>query len=233
MEYLSEDPTYLAGALMILATAFLITMRVTQQGKYLLWAGITFALAILVVLIEWLWVTDTERIQAVVYDLGRAVERSDAKAVLGHLTDDVQYSVVGVSVPSARTKAMIEEGVSNAHIDFLRISQLEASAMPQSRRGKAEFKVLASGNFAGSASLGGGGAGTGNSRWSLGFQETSPGIWKVNRITPQQFPGGITLTRPRNQAEASTPSPNPTPSPGLYAPRPVGSMAAPLHRTSR
>jgi ketosteroid isomerase-like protein len=233
MEYLSEDPTYLAGALVILAAAFLITMRVTQQGKYLLWAGVTFALAILVVLIEWLWVTDTERIQAVVYDLGRAVERSDSKAVLGHLTDDVQYSVAGVSVPSALTKTMIEEGVSNAHIDFLRISQLEASAMEQSRRGKAEFKVLASGRFSGSGNLGGGGAGTGNSRWSLGFQETSPGTWKVNRITPQQFPGGLTLTRSRTQAESSTPSPSPTPNPRLYTPRPVGSMGAPLNRPSR
>jgi hypothetical protein len=231
MEYLSEDPTYLAGALVILAAAFLITMRVTQQGKYLLWAGITFALAILVVLIEWLWVTDTERIQAVVYDLGRAVERSDAKAVLGHLTDDVQYSMAGASVPSAVTKAMIDEGVSNAHIDFLRISQLEASAMPQSRRGKAEFKVLASGSFSGSRGLGGAGAGTGNSRWSLGFQETSPGVWKVNRITPQQFPGGLTLAPPGNRAEGSTSSPSP--SPGSYSPRAGGSMAAPMHRTMR
>ena len=38
MTFLSEDPTYVAGALGVLAGAFLIALRVTQQGKYLIWA---------------------------------------------------------------------------------------------------------------------------------------------------------------------------------------------------
>ena len=39
MEFLSEDPTYLAGGLGLLARPFLVALRVTQQGKYLVWAG--------------------------------------------------------------------------------------------------------------------------------------------------------------------------------------------------
>ena len=31
--------------------------------------------------------------------------------------------------------------------------------------------------------------GTANSTWSLGFQETEPGVWKVNRITPVSMTG--------------------------------------------
>ena len=27
--------------------------------------------------------------------------------------------------------------------------------------------------------------------WSLGFQETEPGVWKVNRITPVSIPRGV------------------------------------------
>jgi ketosteroid isomerase-like protein len=233
MEYLSEDPTVLTGALVVVAVAFLIATRVTQQGKYLFLAGGAFSLAILVVLVEWFWITDTERIEAVVYDLGKAVEASDAQGVLKHLTSDVQYSVSGASLSSEQTRYMIEQAVSNVHIDFLRISQLEASAMQQSRRGKAEFKVLASGSFSGAGGLGGG-AGTGNSRWSLGFQETSPNVWKVNRITPQQFPGGLTLSPPRSRPESSGPIlPTSPPNAHSYGPRPSRSMSVPRPGSSR
>src|SRR5262249_25395334 len=92
MTFLSEDPTYLAGGVLLLARAFLIAVRVTQQGKYLLRAGVALGLAVLVVVIEWFWVTDTERIEQVVDDLRRAVLRSDVEGVLGHLTTDVQFS---------------------------------------------------------------------------------------------------------------------------------------------
>ncbi len=32
--------------------------------------------------------------------------------------------------------------------------------------------------------------GTVNSIWSLGLRETKPGVWRVDRITPVQIPGG-------------------------------------------
>ena len=73
MTYLSEDPTYLAGGLLLLAGAFLVALKVTQQGKYLIRAGIALGLGLVVVVVEWLWVTDNERIEQVVYDLRRAV----------------------------------------------------------------------------------------------------------------------------------------------------------------
>ena len=42
MTYLLEDPTYLAGGLLLLAGAFLVALKVTQQGKYLVRAGIAW-----------------------------------------------------------------------------------------------------------------------------------------------------------------------------------------------
>ena len=33
--------------------------------------------------------------------------------------------------------------------------------------------------------------GTAVTTWSLGFQETEPGVWKVNRISPVSIPQGI------------------------------------------
>ena len=73
MEILSDDPTYLAGGLGLLAGVFLIALRLTQQGKYLVWAAVSLALALVVVGVERVWVTDNERIEETVYGLGRAV----------------------------------------------------------------------------------------------------------------------------------------------------------------
>src|SRR5436190_604723 len=91
MTFLSEDPTYLVGALGILAVSFLMALRVTQQGKYLYWALGALGLAAAVLAIEHFWVTDNERIERVVYDLRRAVLASDVDGVLEHLTPDVEY----------------------------------------------------------------------------------------------------------------------------------------------
>ena len=38
MEFLSEDATYLAGGLGLLGLVFLIALRVTQRGRFLVWA---------------------------------------------------------------------------------------------------------------------------------------------------------------------------------------------------
>ena len=52
MTYLSEDPTYLAGGLLLLAGAFVVGLKATQQGKYILGAAIALALAIVIVVVE-------------------------------------------------------------------------------------------------------------------------------------------------------------------------------------
>ncbi len=77
--------------MLLLAGAFVVALNVTQQGKYLIRAGIAFGLALMVVAIEWFWVTDNERIEQVVYDLRRAVQSSDVEGVLAHMAPNVQY----------------------------------------------------------------------------------------------------------------------------------------------
>src|SRR4051794_20690928 len=68
MESLSEDPTYLAGGLGLVALMLLVALRVTQQGRYLIRALIVLGLAAAVLVIEHFWFTDAERIEGVVYD---------------------------------------------------------------------------------------------------------------------------------------------------------------------
>lgn len=187
MGFLTEDPTYLVGGLGLLAASCLAALWLTQQGKFLIWAGASLGLALLALAVDYVWVTDNERIEQTVYGLADAVRASDGAATLSFLDKDVRYNRGGTLLPALATRVLIETNVANAKFDFLQISKLKADAGSQSRRGTAEFQVFAGGNIVRSAvnynfgSL--------NSTWSLGLRETSPGVWKVNRITPLQLPG--------------------------------------------
>jgi len=190
VQLLTEDPTYLAGGLALLAAAFLIALRLTQQGKFLVWAGVALGVALLSVVTDWLWVTDNERVEQVVYGLARAVAASDVPGTLAYLDDDVHLTgKATLSLPSRATRALVETQVANTKFDFLRIAGLRANVGGQSRRGTADFRVQAGGgtqqgaynyNF-----------GTVNTSWSLGLREVRPGVWKVNRITPVDVPRGV------------------------------------------
>jgi hypothetical protein len=187
MTHLSEDPTFLAVGLLLTAGAFLVALNVSQQGKYLIWAGVALGLAVTVVVIEWLWVTDNERIEHVVYDLRRSVLHSDVQGVLSHLAPNVQYLQGDVALSEDTTRALVEANLGRARFDLVRITDLQISAGQQSRRGKAEFRVFTRGSLHGSATEGAPAVST----WSLGFEETAPGVWKVNRISPLSVPIGL------------------------------------------
>jgi hypothetical protein len=187
MAYLSEDPTLLAGLLLLMAGAFALALRTTQQGKFLIQAVVAAALAAVVIVVEWLWVTDNERIEQVVYRLRDAVASSDVEEVLHHLTPDVMYVKGDTALDSEATRALISDDLSRVRFEIVRISNLQTNAATQSRRGSATFSAFFKGAM--DTSVASTHFGPINSTWSLGFQETEPGVWKVNRITPTQFPG--------------------------------------------
>jgi hypothetical protein len=193
LHYLSEDPWPLASGFGLVALGFLLAVQMTQQGKYLIRAGIAAGMALLVLGVEYLWVTDNERIEAVVYELGRAAKASDGDLVISHLAPEVVVATgdnlegrVLSRFDSRVVVASIREQLQNARFDTLNISKLHTNAGSQTRRGTAEFVVFATGTYA-----------SRNARfatpvkgmeWSLGFRETSPKVWKVTRITPVNPP---------------------------------------------
>jgi hypothetical protein len=189
MTYLSEDPTYLAGGLLLLAGAFLVGLNVSQQGKYLIRAAIALGLALAVVAIEWFWVTDNERIEQVVYALRDAVLKTDADGVLVHMAPNVQYLQADTALSEDATRTMIKASLSHAEFEVVRITDLQTSVGEQSRRGQAEFRVFARGHLG--SSPGAPEFGTAITTWSLGFQETAPHVWKVSRISPVSLPAGV------------------------------------------
>src|SRR5208337_4490247 len=137
MTFLSEDPTYLAGFLTLVGVAFLMALKVTQQGKHLVWALTALGLAVAVVVIERMWVTDNERIESVVYELRRAVLAANLEDVLAQLTPDVEYVQDGMSLSGEATRGLIRANLANAAFDFVHIQDLQTSAGRQTRRGNA------------------------------------------------------------------------------------------------
>jgi hypothetical protein len=185
---LAEDSSYLVGGLLLLSGAFLVALNFTRQNKYLIRAGIAIGLAIAVLAVEWVWVTDNERIEQVVYNLRRAVLNSDAEGVIAHMAPNVQYLQGDTALTEEMTRALIRSNLSHSRFDFLRVADLQVSAGQQSRRGTAEFRVFARGQLDSPSTAGD--IGTSVTTWSLGFQETEPGVWKVNRISPISIPRG-------------------------------------------
>jgi hypothetical protein len=213
MGFLSEDATYLAGGLAMLAVVFLVALRTSQQGKFLIWAGIVLGLAALVLLIERLWVTDNERIEQVVLELRDAVANSNPPAVFALLTPEVQFVQGGQSISGEATRNYIETELKRAHFDFVRVTKLQTNAGSQSGRGSAEFRVVASGTY--ELSLAKLNFGTTNLDFSLGFRELDPKVWRVDRITltraPRELPNPIRGANSGSSPSSSSSSSEPRP----------------------
>ena len=122
----------------------------------------------------------------------------------------------GIPLSGEATPELIRANLANAAFNFIHVQDLQASAGQQTRRGKAEFRIYAEGTLR--TSLATYNVGTANSTWSLGFQESEPGVWKVNRITPVSMTEGVALiprspsssrTRGRGQGNANQGVPSP------------------------
>ncbi len=183
MHYLSENPWPLAGSLGLLAVGFLMMLKVTQQGKYLVRAGIAGGLALLVLGIEFAWVTDAERIERVLAEIAASLRASDAEGVVRHLAPDVEVEQ-GDEDLGRLDPGLIRQILPHIEFQHLYIDRLDAQAGQSTRRGRATFRASAAGtDAAGLAHQGFAGV----TAWDLGFQEVSPGDWKVTRITPTRL----------------------------------------------
>lgn len=183
MHYLSEDPWPLVILLGAVAAGFLIALRATQDGKYLIRAGIALAVALLLLGIEQLWVTDAERIEAVVLDLAAALRASDADRVIQHFASDVEVTDEDNSLGSL-DPGLIRHQLRGIHFDQVRLTDLKAQTFPASRTGKATFGALILGTNDNMTVHQGFGDRT---AWDLGFEEVEPGVWKVSRISPTRL----------------------------------------------
>jgi hypothetical protein len=192
MHYLTEDPSYLLIGLGVAAMSCLLALKVSQQGKFLIWVGALALVAAALFLFERFYVTDAERIEAVVYDLAQAVEASDIDRIKSHLDDKATLGLRGRTMDLSMKFEQVLPRLEQTRFDFVRVSQLTAAAGSQTRRGSAEFKVTAAGTFnQGGSEFPFAAPAT---EWSLGFSERSPGVWKVTRVTAIKLPLDVART---------------------------------------
>ncbi len=186
MNYFTEDPSYLLIGLGVAVLVCLLALKITQQGKFLIWAGVLAVVAGLVFGFERFWVTDAERVEAVVYDLADSVQQSNVERIKAHLDEDVAVGSGGRVMEGSIPLKMIFGLLQNCRFDFVKISQLSTTVGRQNRVGKAGFKASATGTFReGGTEIPIGSLGT---EWELTFRETSPGVWKVTRIQAIKLP---------------------------------------------
>ncbi len=189
MTLLAEDASYLLIGLGVAALACLAALKITQQGKFLIWALGLVVLAGVVFGIEHFWVTDAERVEAVVYDMADAVEHSDIDRIRLHFDEKVTIGSGTRTRDGLIPLAFVFSRLKNCHFDFVKITRLTTSVGSQTRMGKAEFKATASGTYQESGneypigSLG--------TEWALSFRETAPQVWKVTRIQAIKIPAQI------------------------------------------
>lgn len=193
MEFLSDDPTYPAIVLSVLALAFFVMLNVTQQGKYLIFTGATVAMLAGLFLIERMWVTENERIEDVIVALAKAVETKDIDRAVSFLTSDCVLErtpdrgnfIVGNIVDRFAgpvTAASLRQEIGSYEFEWLKVARLQAHAGELSRQGSAECVIHVSAKntsipaFHMTPPSG--------MSWSFGLHEESPHVWKVSRITP-------------------------------------------------
>ncbi len=166
--------------------ACLLALKITQQGKFLIWAGVLLVVGGAVWGVERFWVTDAERVEGVVYELAAAVQASDVERIKAHLDEKVTIGSRDRTMDGSTPLRMAFSLLENCHFDFVKVGSLTTSVGRQTKMGKAEFKVTATGTFReGGSEVPIGSLGT---EWSLSFREASPGVWKVTRIQAVKVP---------------------------------------------
>jgi ketosteroid isomerase-like protein len=204
--YVAENPWPLVAVFGMIGLGFLVAMRVTQDGRYLVRGLVALGLAAVVMVVEQLWVTDAERIESVVRELADAVRRSDSEAALALMDEHVGFGIRNQSISEELDLSLIRIVLREVKFDWLHVSRLSASAGKQTLMGQADFKVNAGGTYQGSQPFGG------LSEWSLGFHRTPDGAWKITRITATKLPPYAMLPP---QLRRSRPAVGPPPPSGL------------------
>ncbi|RLT11868.1 MAG: hypothetical protein DWI24_06815 [Planctomycetota bacterium] len=192
--YFGENPWPIIIGLLVIAVICLALLFVTQNGRYLIRALIALSFVALLLLIDWAWKTDREKIAEVVIKIANAVNRNDIETLRGQLAPNALYlqsgQGAGVEFQSPLGNTLLRDAIDQMKFDFLSVRDLNVSAGRQTKRGKADFQVLCAGTWLPKA----GGSALNfpptSSSWSFGLQQRKDGSWLVDRITPTQLPGG-------------------------------------------
>ncbi|MBI3462454.1 MAG: hypothetical protein HY000_05250 [Planctomycetes bacterium] len=150
----------------------LIAMVGTGRGRLLVWMGVLAALAVLLLLLEWLLVTDRERVDGIVNQMAKAVRNGDIDGLLNHLAPQCHFGDMNREGVRQLASSVIHE----FEIDRVTVGDRKTQVFPHRKQATAEFLAVVRGKqakveFAPYAS-----------RWILTFHQDPAGQWQVVEI---------------------------------------------------
>src|SRR5262245_44627022 len=89
--YLGEDVWPLIGLLALIALGLGIAIVATGRGRFLIGIIALACLAVLLLVIERLWVTDKERVDGIISEMAQSAVREDSAAIVRHLSPHCRY----------------------------------------------------------------------------------------------------------------------------------------------
>lgn len=133
--WIVEDPSTVYFILGIAALGLGVALWLRQERKYLYGLGAVLALALLVALLDFLIVTDYERMQLHIKDMAGAVERKDADRIFTHVSD--QFRLGGATKSDFRR--WVSDRIKNGDITELIVWDFERGDISRDKR---EAKIL-------------------------------------------------------------------------------------------
>ena len=175
--YFTENPWPLVFILALLELALIITIKARGQGVWLKLAFAVPVVALVVVVIELLIVTDREAVKSEIKSLADAVQQEDVDRILSHISRD--YDDGGVSYETF--KASVTALLGMLDLDSVTLFFEEIEAMRDGRM-MARFKALTMGKVSNVP------YGSHPSRWQIYLRKTD-GRWLVCQIIPLEAKG--------------------------------------------
>lgn len=170
--WLGDEVWPLICLLALVALGLAIAMAATGRGRFFIGVVALACLALLLVAIEYVWVTDRERVDGIVREMADSAVREDASGLVQHLSPTVRYGTLDrsaierlasatfeqfaidrVTVSGRKTEVFAKQG--EARVDFL--------AVVRGRRNNVDFSPYPT-------------------RWVLTFVKNPQGVWLVEDI---------------------------------------------------
>ena len=168
----AENVWPLIWLLALAELVLLIAMVGTGRGRFLVWIGMLAALAVFLVVLEWLIVTDRERVDGIVDQMARAVRNEDIDELLRHLAPQCHFGAMDREAVRQLAASVLHE----IEVDRVTVSDRTTQVFPRQKQATAEFLAVVRGKqsqveFAPYPS-----------RWVLTFHQDPAGQWQVVEI---------------------------------------------------
>ena len=172
----AENVLPLMWVLALGALVLTIATVATGRARFLVGVGALAVLAVLLVVVEWLWETDRERVDKVVELLAQAVRDEDTTVIERHLSPQCRYG----GANRGEIVRIAESVFRTIEVDKLTLGGKKTEVFPLRKEATAEFLAVVRGKQSNVE------FNPYPTRWILTFRQNTSDEWQVADI--QQIP---------------------------------------------